>query len=69
MADKEHNGICYVIKRTDVLNALACLKAMCATYDTCGNCPAYDGICKIKYTDPEDYELNTDGDTIWRAFK
>ena len=55
-------------KRQDVLNALACLKAMCASYDTCADCPAYLGICKIKYTDPEDYDLNT-VDDVWRAFK
>ena len=55
--------------RLAVLEALACLKAMCASYDTCVNCPAYNGICKIKYTDPEDYELNTNMDAIWRAFK
>ena len=58
----------YIVKRTDVLNALACLKAMCASYDTCSKCPAYDGICRIKYQDPEDYDLNT-GDDVWRAFK
>ena len=55
-------------KKEDVLNALACLKAMCASYETCTNCPAYDGSCKIKYTEPEDYDLNTD-DAVWRAFK
>ena len=55
-------------KKEDVLNALACLKAMCASYDTCSNCPAYNGVCKIKYTDPEDYELNTT-DEVWRAFR
>lgn len=55
-------------KKEDVLNALACLKAMCSSYETCANCPAYMGICKIKYTDPEDYDLNT-CDDVWRAFK
>lgn len=56
-------------KKEDVLNALACLKAMCVSYETCVNCPAYMGICKIKYTDPEDYDLNTSDDDVWRAFK
>lgn len=55
-------------KREDVLNALACLKAMCASYDTCLYCPAYIGMCNIKYTDPENYDLNTEGN-VWRAFK
>ena len=55
-------------QRKDVLEALACLKAMCSSYDTCSNCPAYVGICKIKYTDPEDYVLNTAEESVWRAF-
>lgn len=55
-------------KKMDILNALACLKAMCASYETCGNCPAYRGECGIKYIAPEDYELNTVND-VWRAFK
>ena len=56
-------------QRKDVLEALACLKAMCSSYEACSNCPAYDGMCKIKYTDPEDYVLNTEDENIWRAFK
>lgn len=57
-----------IVKRMDVLNAIACLKAMCAS-ETCVNCPAYmGGSCKIKNTNPEDYDLNI-GDDVWRAFK
>ncbi len=56
-------------KRQDVLNALACLKAMCASYETCDKCPLYiNGQCHIKYIEPEDYDLNT-CDDVWRAFK
>lgn len=58
-----------MIKRTDILNALACIKDMCSSYETCGECPAYRGECKIKYTDPCDYELNTDSDSVWRCFQ
>lgn len=56
------------VTRGDILKALACLKAMCADNKTCVDCPAYMGICKIKYTDPEDYDLN-DENGVWRAFK
>jgi len=59
-------------KKIDILNALACLKAMCASYKTCAVCPAYNEsqcICSIKYSDPCDYELNTADNSIWRAFK
>lgn len=58
------------IKKMDILNALACLKAMCASYDTCVNCPAYiKSRCEIKYADPEDYDLNITDDYVWRAFE
>lgn len=56
-------------KRIDILNALACLKAMCASYETCGQCPAYRGVCQIKYIDPCDYELNSTSDSVWRCFQ
>lgn len=55
-------------KKLDILEALACLKAMCASYETCVNCPAYKGVCGIKYIDPQDYDLNVTDD-VWRAFK
>ena len=58
-----------VIKKMDVLNALACLKAMCASYDICSKCPAYNRVCMITYTDPCDYELNVVEEPVWRAFK
>ena len=58
-----------IFERTELLNALTNLKNMCKLYKTCSECPVYDGVCKIKYTDPCDYELNTPEDPIWRAFK
>lgn len=58
-----------ITKRNDILNALACLKAMCASYETCVRCPAFNGVCRIRYVDPCDYELNSSDHPIWRAFK
>ncbi len=58
-----------IFERTEIINALTNLKNMCKSYELCTECPAYDGICKIKYTDPSDYDLNTAVDVIWRAFK
>ena len=55
-------------QRLDILEALSRLKVMCASYDTCSNCPAYKDTCRIKDTDPKDYNLNLATD-IWRAFK
>ena len=54
--------------REEIVFALGVLRDMCIAHDTCADCPAYSGICKIKYTDPEDYNLNTDTD-VWRAFE
>lgn len=56
------------ITKENIMHALAVLKDMCSLYTTCSNCPVFVGdCCRIKYSDPANYNLKLN-EGIWRAF-
>ena len=53
---------------SEIIKALQIIKAECSKHSNCANCPFYtDDMCKIKYCDPEKWELQSN--YVWRAFK